>query len=402
MNDTQIFLSNPGVFCAAGDSIQELWNSVKSQNQKGIKKVVAVSGEEFFAARIDDDKIKNSTGRFDMRIIRIEEQALNQISDVIESVKKKYGASRIGVCVGSCDNGTEFSLAGHREYFADGMFSKDYSIEMQGADYVATFISEKYEITGSSCAFSTACSSSAGAIIKAAEMLKADLVDAVIAGGVDIASDTTLLGFNSLEAISNEITNPFSKNRHGITLGEAAAFFVLTKEKVSDYDVRLLGWGESADAYHMTSPDPSGKGAEIAMKKALEMSCLQSKEIDYINMHGTGTKFNDSMEAKAINIVFNGENVPVSTTKAITGHTLGASAALELAICYEALVKNKGKTDNIELPLQVWDGEQDPDLPIINIIDNKKCELSKKEIKKCLSNSFAFGGANASLVIGIN
>ncbi|NLC92176.1 MAG: 3-oxoacyl-ACP synthase [Treponema sp.] len=401
MNNSPIFLSKPGIFCAAGESIQALWDSVVNGNQDGIKKVVAISGEEFFAARIDDNKIKNSSGRFDMRIIRIEEQALNQISDIIEITKSKYGVDRIGVCVGSCDNGTEFSLAGHREYFADGVFNNDYSIEMQGADYVATFISEKYGITGPSCAFSTACSSSAGAIIKAAEMIKAGFVDAVIAGGVDIASDTTLLGFNSLGAISDEKTNPFSQNRHGITLGEGAAFFVLTKEFLSENEneIKLLGWGESADAYHMTSPDPSGKGAESSMKKALDMSFLHPSDIDYINMHGTGTKFNDSMEAKAINIVFGDNKVPVSTTKAITGHTLGASASLELAICYEALVKNKGKNNNIELPLQVWDGEQDANLPELNIIDGRNKSI-KKEIKTCLSNSFAFGGANASLVIG--
>lgn len=401
MNNSPIFLSKPGIFCAAGESIQALWDSVVNGNQDGIKKVVAISGEEFFAARIDDNKIKNSSGRFDMRIIRIEEQALNQISDIIEITKSKYGVDRIGVCVGSCDNGTEFSLAGHREYFADGAFNNDYSIEMQGADYVATFISEKYGITGPSCAFSTACSSSAGAIIKAAEMIKAGFVDAVIAGGVDIASDTTLLGFNSLGAISDEKTNPFSQNRHGITLGEGAAFFVLTKEFLSENEneIKLLGWGESADAYHMTSPDPSGKGAESSMKKALDMSFLHPSDIDYINMHGTGTKFNDSMEAKAINIVFGDNKVPVSTTKAITGHTLGASASLELAICYEALVKNKGKNNNIELPLQVWDGEQDANLPELNIIDGRNKSI-KKEIKTCLSNSFAFGGANASLVIG--
>lgn len=401
MNNSPIFLSKPGIFCAAGESIQALWDSVVNGNQDGIKKVVAISGEEFFAARIDDNKIKNSSGRFDMRIIRIEEQALNQISDIIEITKSKYGVDRIGVCVGSCDNGTEFSLAGHREYFADGVFNNDYSIEMQGADYVATFISEKYGITGPSCAFSTACSSSAGAIIKAAEMIKAGFVDAVVAGGVDIASDTTLLGFNSLGAISDEKTNPFSQNRHGITLGEGAAFFVLTKEFLSENEneIKLLGWGESADAYHMTSPDPSGKGAESSMKKALDMSFLHPSDIDYINMHGTGTKFNDSMEAKAINIVFGDNKVPVSTTKAITGHTLGASASLELAICYEALVKNKGKNNNIELPLQVWDGEQDANLPELNIIDGRNKSI-KKEIKTCLSNSFAFGGANASLVIG--
>lgn len=386
----EIFISKPGLMCCAGNSLEELWTSVIEGNQKGIKKVKTGTNEEFYAARIDDKYLKKSSSRYDMRIMRIEEAALNQISDDIETVKAKYGPDRIAVCVGSCDNGTEFSIAGHKKYFEEAAFPEDYNIEIQGADYVATFISEKYGLTGPSTTFSTACSSSAGATIKAAELLKADLADAVIVGGIDIASDTVLIGFNSLEAVSSEITNPFSKNRHGITLGEAGVFYVLTKEDIFGTKVQLLGWGESADAYHMTSPDPSGAGAEKAIRRALESANLSPKDVDYVNMHGTGTKFNDSMEAKAVDSVFGDYKVPVSTTKAVTGHTLGAAAALELAVCYSAV-------NNVGLPKQIWDGVQDPELPVINIVDKP----SDKKSKICLSNSFAFGGANACLVIGV-
>ena len=209
-----------------------------------------------------------------MKVMRIENAALEQISADVDAVKKLYGPDRIAVCVGSCDNGTEFSVAAHRKFFAEGEFPADYNLEIQGADYAATFVAEKFGITGPANCFSTACSSSAGAIIKAAEMIKAGLADAVVAGGIDIASDTTLVGFGALEAVSSEITNPFSRNRHGITLGDGAAFFVLTREALSSSGltrgpVRLLGWGESADAYHMTSPDPSGAGAEKAIRRAL-------------------------------------------------------------------------------------------------------------------------------------
>lgn len=210
-----IYFSKPGLMCCAGTSSKELWNSVTTGNQAGIKKVKTETNEEFFAARIADDKLSPSSARYDMRIMRIEEAALNQISDDIETVKEKYGADKVGICVGSCDNGTEFSVAGHREYFKNDSFPKDYSLEIQGADYVSTFIAEKYGITGPASTFSTACSSSAGAIIKGAEMIMAGIVDAAIVGGVDIASDTVLLGFNSLEAVASGITNPFSKNRNG-------------------------------------------------------------------------------------------------------------------------------------------------------------------------------------------
>ena len=402
----EIYLSKPGVMSCAGNNIDELWNAVTTGCQSGIKKVTACNGEEYFAARINDAILQPSGGRYDMKIIRIENAALEQIADEVTAVREKYGADRIAVCIGSCDNGTEFSLANHRKYFAAGEFPKDYNIEVQGADYVATFIAEKFGLTGPAVTFATACSSSASAIIKAAEMIMGGVVDAAVVGGIDIASDTTLIGFSALEAVSSEITNPFSKNRHGITLGDGAAFFVLSRE-ATGATVRLLGWGESADAYHMTSPDPSGAGAEKAIRRALENSGVAAGDVGYINLHGTGTKFNDSMEAKAVAAIFGDSEggaalVLVSTTKPVTEHTLGAAAALEAALCWKALVENKEK-ENIKLPSQVWDGEQDEELPQLNIVDSKSGneDGEKKTLKVCLSNSFAFGGANACLVLGI-
>ena len=390
----KIYLSKPGIMSSAGSNLEELYTSIVSGDQRGIKRYETFSGSTFFAARIDENVLAPSTGRFDMKIIRIEEAALDQIGSIIEKAKSKYGEKRIAVCVGSCDNGTEFSLAGHRKYFENGTFPEDYSIEMQGADYVSTFIAEKYGLQGPVCTFSTACSSSAGALIKAAELIKSGICDAAIAGGIDIASDTTLDGFASLEAISEKITNPFSKNRSGITLGDGAAFFVLSKEPLEESvpKICLLGYGESCDAHHMTSPDPSGIGAKKAIEKALSNAKIKPEEVDYINLHGTGTKFNDSMEAKAVDAVFGAYKVPCSTTKPITGHTLGAAGALELAICFAAI------TNNV-LPPQIWDGVFDEEMPKLNFV-NKNNNLHQTKI--CLSNSFAFGGANACLVLGFD
>ena len=148
----------------------------------------------------------------------------------------------------------------------------------------------------------------------------------------------------------------------------------------------------------MTSPDPSGAGAQKAIARAIENSGISASDVGYINLHGTGTKFNDSMEAKAVDTVFGaaGCKVPVSTTKPVTGHTLGAAAALEAAICWKALFENQNKNDNIKLPVQVWDGERDEELPQLNFADHTSGAL-----KVCLSNSFAFGGANACLVLGV-
>lgn len=376
---------------SAGADLEELYASLVSGDQSGIKQYKTFSGDTFFAARIDGSKLKPTSGRLDMKIIRIEGTALDQIGKTIEKAKSKYGEKRIAVCVGSCDNGTEFSIAGHKKYFENGAFPEDYTIEMQGADYVSTFIAEKYGLTGPVCTFSTACSSSAGALIKAAELIRSGFCDAAISGGIDIASDTTLVGFASLEAVSEDITNPFSQNRSGITLGDGAAFFVLSKEPLDESmpKICLLGYGESCDAHHMTSPDPSGIGAKKAIEKALSNAKIKPEEVDYVNLHGTGTKFNDSMEAKAVDAVFGAYKVHCSTTKPITGHTLGAAGALELAICFAAI------TNNV-LPPQIWDGVFDEEMPKLNFV-NKNDNLYQTKI--CLSNSFAFGGANACLVI---
>ena len=397
-----VYLSEPSVLCGAGASCNELWESVISGDQKGIKTVSALNDNKFFVGRVDDSVLKETSSKYKMRIMSLEETALLGLEAQINLAKQKYSADRIGVCVGSCDNGTELSLKGHRAYFSEGKFPEDYSLEIQGADYVSTFISEKYGLTGPTLTFSTACSSSAGAIIKAAELIKAGICDAVIAGGIDIASNTVLMGFDSLEAVSSEVTNPFSANRHGITLGEAAAFFVVTADKLDEdsLSVELLGYGESADAYHMTSPDPSGEGAACAMEQALNRAKLKPSDIDYVNLHGTGTKFNDSMEAKAVDKIFGDYKVPVSTTKPMTGHTLGAAGALEAAICYCTILKNDCANE-IKLPIQVWDGVQDAELPVLNIVgkDNKWENTGK--VKICMSNSFAFGGANSCLILGV-
>ena len=173
-------------------------------------------------------------------------------------------------------------------------------------------------------------------------------------------------------------------------------FEQLSSSGLTRGSIRLLGWGESSDAYHMTSPDPSGAGAEKAIRRAIERAEISTSDVGYINLHGTGTKLNDSMESKAVAAIFGENTVPVSSTKAVTGHTLGAAAALEAAICWKALVENNGKNiDNRNLPLQVWDGVKDDELPSLNIVDKNnsgKTSSVSKDFTVCLSNSFAFGG----------
>lgn len=402
-----LYLSKPGVICAAGSDADSLFNSAVNGNQNGIRKVKALSGASFFAGRIDDSFLAPTDDKYDMRILQIENAALKQIADDVEKAKQKYGANRIAVCVGSCDNGSELSLAAHRVYFADGKFSPSYELEEQSAQYPAEFASRVFGLTGPVLAFTTACSSSAGAFVKASELIRAGFADAALVGGTDVASDTVLLGFGSLGAVSPEKTNPFSKNRCGITLGEGAAFFMLTKDPLDSSIpcIQLLGTGESSDASHMTAPLADGSGAKRAMEAALRDASLLPSDVDYVNMHGTGTPLNDSMEAKATAAVFGENGVKVSTTKPLTGHTLGAAGAVELAVCWMTIVRSCEKPINTKekkaslLPAQVWDEVRDEELPQLDIV-SAHTNTYEKQVRVCMSNSFAFGGCNTSLIIG--
>ncbi len=398
MSGNGIFLSNPGFICSAGDSSNpaEFIENLSRGNRDGIKKVdCSLVGEEgvksFFVGKIEDSKLKPTGDKFDMRVLQILEFALSSIKSSVQKAISKYGEARVGVCIGSCDNGSYLSFKAHKEFFTEGHFPKGYDLTAQGADYPATYTANKFGTKGICLAFSTACSSSASAIIKAKELIKAGICDAVIAGGVDVASDTVLLGFDSLEAVSHEKTNPFSKNRNGINLGEGAAVFVLSKDDLDETGIILAGTGESSDASHMTAPLADGTGAEQAMKAALKDAKLSPSEIDYINLHGTGTHLNDSMEARGVDLVFGTHKVASSSTKPMTGHTLGSAGSLELTACFYTIQAQK-------LPLHLWDGVQDEEMPVINLV-SPKTEIPANSILCCMSNSFAFGGCNASLII---
>jgi 3-oxoacyl-[acyl-carrier-protein] synthase-1 len=225
----------------------------------------------------------------------------------------------------------------------------------------------------------------------AARLLNMGICDAVVCGGVDSLCAFTVAGFTALESVSEARCNPLSANRNGINIGEGAALFLMTREPAA---VSLRGWGESSDAHHMSAPEPSGKGASIAIEKALARAGIEASQIDYINLHGTATPQNDAMESRAVHALF-GDAVPVSSTKAFTGHALGAAGAIEAALCWLAM-----QDENPEglLPPHLWDGVGDPALPQLNVV-TPGTRLGRP-LDWALSNSFAFGGANAVVVFG--
>jgi 3-oxoacyl-[acyl-carrier-protein] synthase-1 len=234
---------------------------------------------------------------------------------------------------------------------------------------------------------STACSSSAKVFATANRYINMGVCDAAIVGGVDSLCLTTLLGFNSLELVSSDVCRPWDTNRKGINIGEAAGFAIVEKTPSADSSIGLLGYGESSDAYHMSTPHPQGQGAARAMQAALSKARLSADQVDYVNLHGTATKSNDSSEDHAVTEVF-GTFTPCSSTKGFIGHTLGAAGISESIICMLAM-------DHNFLPLSLNTNERDASLTAQIVLEPKQCDVNIT-----MTNSFGFGGNNCSLVFG--
>lgn len=338
---------------------------------------------------------------------RLALSALLQMETEIKNAIAHYGAERIAVIVGTSTSGISDGEHALQHWQRTTQLPKQFDYHQQEVANTSRFIAEYYGITGPNYTISTACSSSGRVYLSAQRLLKAGLVDAVIVGGADTLCKLTLNGFYGLEALSHHHCNPFSEKRDGINIGEAAAFMLLSLDKPhvvhptykqdasnkpnADYNpnacLALLGAGESSDAYHISAPQPEGIGAERAMRNALTNAGLQADDVGYVNAHGTATKLNDAMEAQAIERVF-GSNIPVSSTKPFTGHTLGAASAIEAAICWHVLQYQ------LPIPAQINDGHCD-EFTIALAQPNTK--LQRPVI---LSNSFAFGGNNVSLIFG--
>jgi 3-oxoacyl-[acyl-carrier-protein] synthase-1 len=255
----------------------------------------------------------------------------------------------------------------------------------------AALLARELAIGGPAYVHSSACSSSAKALASAARLIRMGLCDAVVTGGVDTLCGFTVAGFSALESVSAARCNPLSAARNGINLGEGAALFLMSREPAA---VALCGWGESSDGHPMSAPDPAGVGARLAMREALRRAGIEPSDVDYINLHGTATVQNDAMESHAVADLF-GPDVAVSSTKPFTGHTLGAAGAVEAAFCWLAM-----QDDNPagKLPPHLWDGVQDPALPALNVV--RPGTRLGRPLRWALSNSFAFGGSNATLVFG--
>lgn len=365
--------------------------------EKLIQDDTIIKGDKFYFGKLEKDFEPINNERYDLRCNRV----LKFLVDKLDL--SEFGKDEIGIVIGTTNSGIEEFETSEDKHHAE-------------LGNPAEFLKWYLGTTNYAACVSTACTSGVKAFSTARKLLENEVCKAVIAGGVDTLASMPSYGFRALEVLSHEKTNPFSKNRNGISLGEGGALFVVVKaaeqlgskvDNETDLDVgiamptykipscsvvSLLGIGETSDAYHAATPDPDGVQAVKAIQAALDDANLKPEDIDYINLHGTGTISNDLMEANAIYKVF-GDKVPASSTKPLTGHCLGAAASIEAFICYQIL---KGERN---IPIHKFDGEYDETLPKINLVTEN---TPQKDVKICLSTSFGFGGTNAVVILAAN
>lgn len=312
--------------------------------------------------------------------------ALGQIQPQVDDAIRRYGRDRVAVVLGTSTSGLDEG-DNHVNATLNAQTPTQWQYSQQELGDPSRFLAKWLNLSGPAFTLSTACSSSARAIISGKRLIESGMVDMAIVGGADTLSRMPINGFNSLESLSVNLCQPFGRDRCGITIGEGAALMVLTREP---HEIKLLGVGESSDAWHISAPHPQGEGAIRAIRQALDEANLAPQEVGYINLHGTATPLNDQIESRVVHAIF-GKHVPCSSTKHLTGHTLGAAGVIEAALCTLILQR--------ALPLPAQDFSQSPPdetLPSCGIL-HAPAPLARPFI---LSNSFAFGGNNASLLLG--
>ena len=302
--------------------------------------------------------------------------------------RQRYGASRVALVLGTSTFSIGSTEEGYRRLGDDNRFPPDLRRPLIHAPHsLAGFLAESLGLEGPCLTVSTACSSSAKVFASAERLIRLGLADAAIVGGVDTLCDSVLFGFNALELVSPQPCRPFDQARNGISIGEAAGFALLERVDAAPSAPRLLGYGESSDAYHMSTPHPEGLGAALALRDALGRAGLDATQVDYINLHGTASQKNDEVEAALVARSFPA-TTRASSTKGYTGHTLGAAGIVEavvalLAIRHGFVPGNVGCTTP--------DDACGPQLAL---------RSETREVAIALSNSFGFGGNNACLAFG--
>jgi beta-ketoacyl-acyl-carrier-protein synthase II len=395
----RVFITGMGVICSIGNDFKELVYSLK-EGKSGRNELTAFDTEglrSIYGCEIKDFNPSDHFSAKDLqRMDRASQLCLVAVREAvtmskldISGLNKEKCAVSFGSTLGGMISGMEYYRQLKKNKI-DASRLLDYPLYSAG-----TRVCIEYGFLGPNIVMSTACSSSNVAIGYAYDLIQNGIADIVIAGGFDTMAEITCSGFGVLRNVSPDICRPFDKKRNGLILGEGAACLVLENsehclKREGKIYAELMGCGMSSDAYHLTAPDITGRGPALCMQKALEHSGVDVDSVDYINAHGTGTTHNDKAETLAIKKIFGKRayDIPVSSTKSMHGHTLGAAGAVEAVVALAAIQHNFiPPTINYKTP--------DPkcDLDYVAIISRNQT------INTVLSNGFGFGGNNCSIVI---
>ncbi len=385
-----VFLNEAGIVCSLGRGKREVAAGLFAEVPAGVTENRSLTGsvQQVGEVRADLSYDHGLPVHMRSRTTSLILTALAEIRPAVDQAVDRYGSTRVGIVLGTATSGMREAEAAMSEYVASGQVSPHFHLQQQELGTPALALSRVLGLAGPAVMISTACSSSAKALASAARLLQAGICDAVICGGADALCRLTVEGYTALNAVSGERCNPMSANRNGTNIGEGAALFLATREPGG---VRLAGWGECSDAYHISAPEPGGRGAIAAMARAVTCAGIRPQDIDYVNLHGTATLQNDAMESLAVQTLLGG-SVAASSTKPLTGHALGAAGAIDSAICWLTLVDERQR-----LPPHWWDGEQDPELPVLNLV--QPGQTLRPAPRFVLNNVLAFGGSNIAVLL---
>jgi 3-oxoacyl-[acyl-carrier-protein] synthase-1 len=393
------WLGTPGIVCALGRGIDAVAAAALRGTSAGMlaqdgwvrdRRIVVGAVETVLPALP-----AGMPAHYDSRNNRLLLDAALQIEPALRATVARYGSTRVGIVLGTSTSGVNENAPAYRTLAQDGVWPPEYDYRRQALAAPSVFLADWLGLAGPAYTLSTACTSSARALLSAKRLLAMGVCDAVLCGGVDTLCRLTINGFAALEALAAGRCNPFSVHRDGINIGEGAALFIMQRDRPAGRAAALLGGGGSSDAWHMSAPDPTGAGAAQAMRAALDDAGMQPGDIGWLNLHGTATQHNDAMESKAVAAVFP-DGVACTSTKPLTGHTLAAAGAIEVALCW-AVIDETGLAGR--LPPHCWDGVADPALPPLDLAAPGR-RLPEGRPRVVMSNSFAFGGSNASLILG--
>ncbi|HKV96150.1 MAG TPA: beta-ketoacyl-[acyl-carrier-protein] synthase family protein [Gammaproteobacteria bacterium] len=389
---TRVYLHALGILNALGNDAASVRRGLYKGSTAGMQvRDDFIPGRPVHVGAVHADlpPIEPQWPEYNSRNNRILAAAIGQIRPQLDAAIDKYGAARVGIVLGTGTSGITEGEQAYAHHLRHGAFPAAYDYRQQEISGPSEYLRHALSVRGPTWTVSTACTSSAKALASARRLLHAGICDAVVSGGVDSLCRLTLNGFAALESVARGLCNPFSRNRDGINVGEGAAVFLLSREPGP---VCVLGVGESSDAWHISAPDPQGRGAELAMRAALSEAGVNAAAVDYLNLHGTATVQNDLVESHAVARVF-GSDTPCSSTKPLVGHMLGAAGATELAFCWLLLTESAAAP----LPPHVWDGAADPALAPLRLC---RAADASQHCRIAASNSFAFGGSNICVLLG--